>query len=251
MNSMVATRMGKPVLAMAACVTACFVSCADPVRVDAITEPIKDITMAFPVIGVVGARPLEEGASVKQGQLVIELDKRLEELEVRRRKLACDLAKIELDRLKSLAERNAISVSREEIDKKQAEYDIAMVELELAQETVRRRQLLSPIDGYVAEFYKDVGEKCEEQQPVVRLVDTKQCYCVANVEARLAPKIKPASQFKIEIDTGAGVVSRMGTVSYISPIADPASGLLKIKLTFDNSDGAVRPGLAARLILNE
>ncbi|MDH7504116.1 MAG: efflux RND transporter periplasmic adaptor subunit [Verrucomicrobiota bacterium] len=248
---MITTRMAKPVLAMAACVAACFGSCADPVRVDAITEPVKDITMAFPVIGVVGARPLEEGASVKRGQLVIELDKRLDELEVRRRKLACDLARIELDRLKSLAERNAISVSREEIDKKQAEYDIAVVELELAQETVRRRQLLSPIDGHVAEFYKDVGEKCEEQQPVVRLVDTRQCYCVANVEARLASKIKLESRFKVEIDAGAGVVSRMGTVSYISPIADPASGLLKIKLKFDNSDGAMRPGLAARLILSE
>ncbi|MCX8107694.1 MAG: efflux RND transporter periplasmic adaptor subunit [Verrucomicrobiae bacterium] len=229
----------------------CTGAAADPVWVDAITEPIKDITMAFPVIGVVAARHLEEGAPVKQGQLVIELDKRLEELDVRRKKLACNLAKIELDRLKNLAQRNAISVSSEEIDKKQAEYDIAMVELQLAQETVRRRQLVSPIDGYVAEFYKDVGEKCEEQQPVVRLVNIRQCYCVANVDAKLGPRFTPAGKLMIEVDTGAGVITKQGTVSYISPVVDPASGLLKIKLIFDNSDESVRPGLTARVRLCE
>jgi len=224
---------------------------AEPVRVDAITEPIKDITMAFPVIGVVGARPLEEGAPVKPGQLVIELDRRLEELEVQRRKLAADLAKIELDRLKRLAERNAISLSREELDKKQAEYDIARVELDLAQEMLRRRQLLSPLDGYVAQFFKDVGEKCEEQQPVVRLVDTKRCYCVANIDAKAGSKLELGQSLKIAIETGAGVVGRTGAISYIAPVVDPASGLLKIKLTFDNPDGAVRPGLAAVLQLTE
>lgn len=247
---MITTRAQK--LALATAVGAlCEMLCAEPVRVEAVTEPIRDITMAFPVIGVVGARPLEEGAAVRQGQLVIELDKRLEELEVQRRKLACDLAKIELDRLKSLAQRNAISVSREEVDKKQAEYDMALVELELARETVRRRQLVSPIDGYIAEFYKDVGEKCEEQQPVVRLVDTKQCYCVANIEAKHAVDLALGSVCKIEINTGNKLLLRQGTVTYISPVVDSASGLLKIKLRFDNFDGAVRPGLAAHVLLNE
>lgn len=241
----------KESIVLAAAVALWWGASAEPVRVDAITEPIKDITMAFPVIGVVGARPLEEGAAVKPGQLVIELDKRLEELEVQRRKLAADLAKIELDRLKSLAERSAISVSREEIDKKQAEYDIAKIELDLAQEMLRRRQLLSPIDGHVAQFYKDVGEKCEEQQPVVRLVDTKRCYCVANIDAKAGSKLRPGQTLKIEIETGAGLVVRTGTVSYLAPVVDPASGLLKVKLTFDNADGAVRPGLAAALQLSE
>ncbi len=224
---------------------------AGPVWVDAITEPIKDITMAFPVIGVVGARPLEDGSPVKPGQLVIELDKRLEELDVERRRLARDLAKNELDRLKSLAQRNAISVSPEELDKKQAEYDVARVEWELAQEVLRRRQLVSPIEGYIVQFFKDIGEKCEEQQPVVRLADTRRCYCVANIAAQAGSKLKIGQMLTIEIDSGSGTIRRQGTVSYISPVVDPASGLLRIKLVFDNSDGAIRPGVAGRLQLSE
>ncbi|MEY2789273.1 MAG: hypothetical protein RLZZ34_2416, partial [Verrucomicrobiota bacterium] len=37
---------------------------ADPTWITGVTEPIKDVTLAFPIVGVVGARPLEEGTPV-------------------------------------------------------------------------------------------------------------------------------------------------------------------------------------------
>jgi RND family efflux transporter MFP subunit len=222
---------------------------AEPVWVTGITEPIKDVTMAFPLVGVVGARPLEEGAPVKRDQVLIELDKQLEELDVERKRLARDLAKSESDRLKSLAERNAISVSREEIDKKKGEYDIARLDHDLAIAILRRRQLLSPIEGRVARFFKDVGEKCEEQQPVVRVVDTRRCFLVANVEPALAHALQLEQEVALQVEAGATPIDLRGSVSYISPVVDPASGLLRIKVVFENADGRVRPGVTGRLRL--
>lgn len=223
---------------------------AEPVWATGITEPVKDVTMAFPVVGVVGARPLEEGAAVHRDQVIIELDKQLEELDVERKRLGRELAKNELDRLRSLAERNAISVSREEIDKKQGEFDIARVDHELAAAVVRRRQLLSPIDGHIARFHKDVGEKCEEQQPVVRVVDTRRCFFVGNIEPRLAHGLRNGQELELEIDDGGTPVPRRGTVHYISPVVDPASGLLRIKVLFENADGRIRPGVTGRVRMN-
>lgn len=223
---------------------------AEPVWATGITEPVKDVTMAFPVVGVVGARPLEEGAPVKRDQVIIELDKQLEELDVERKRLGRELAKNELDRLRSLAERNAISVSREEIDKKQGEFDIARVDHELAAAVARRRQLLSPIDGHIVRFFKDVGEKCEEQQPVVRVVDTRRCYVVANMEPRLAHNLRNGQELELEIDDGGTAVPRRGTVHYISPVVDPASGLLRIKVLFENPDSRIRPGVTGRIRMN-
>jgi len=95
---------------------------ADPTWITGVTEPIKDVTLAFPIVGVVGARPLEEGTPVRKDQVVIELDKQLEELDLERKRLARELAASELERLKSLAQRNAISVSKEEIEKKRSEF---------------------------------------------------------------------------------------------------------------------------------
>lgn len=224
---------------------------AEEVWAHGITEPVKDVTMAFPLIGVVGTRPLEEGAAVKQGQVIIELDKRLEELEVERRRLVWELSRNELNRVKSLAERSAISVSREEVDKKQAEFDVARVEHALAEETVRRRMLMSPVDGTIVQFFKDVGEKCEEQQPVVRVVDTRRCYLVVNLEARAGMAFVTGQAVKLEVDTGRGLTAVDGRVSYVAPVVDGASGLLKIKAIFENPGGKLRPGVTGRIRLPE
>ncbi len=49
---------------------------------------------------------------------------------------------------------------------------------------------------------------------------------------------------KIEVEGGVIVT---GKISFISPVVDPASGLAKIKALFENADGKIRPGLAAKL----
>ena len=220
---------------------------ADANWVTGITEPIKDVTLAFPIVGVVGARPLEEGAIVRKDQVIIELDKQLEELDLERKRLARELAASELERLKSLAQRNAISVSKEEIEKKRSEFEIAKVDHELAAAVLKRRQLISPIDGQVAQFYKDVGEKCEDQQPVVRIVDTRRCHLVANLEPRLAQSLRLNQKDRVEVLVGDSPVTVEGTLIYLSPVADAASGLLRIKAVFENPEGKIRPGIAGRL----
>lgn len=220
---------------------------ADPTWITGVTEPIKDVTLAFPIVGVVGARPLEEGATVRKDQVVIELDKQLEELDLERKRLARELAASELERLKSLAQRNAISVSKEEIEKKRSEFEITKVDHELAAAVLKRRQLLSPIDGQVAQFYKDVGEKCEDQQPVVRIVDTRRCHLVANLEPRLAQSLRLNQKVSVEVLVGESPVTVEATLIYLSPVADAASGLLRIKALFENPEGRIRPGVAGRI----
>ena len=40
-----------------------------------------------------------------------------------------------------------------------------------------------------------------------------------------------------------------GTVVFVSPVVDPASGLLEVKAEFDNKEGEVRPGIAGVMLL--
>ncbi len=212
-----------------------------------ITEPIMDVTMGFPIVGTLATRAFEEGASVKKGDVVAGLDRRLEDLDVERKKLARDLARIELDRVKTLAQKNAISVSREEVDKKQAEFEIASVEHQLASEVVQRRLLVSPLDGYVAQHFKQVGEACHEQQDVLRLVDTRHCYLVANVDSKFGATLKEGQPVKVAVEIGGQEVQFSGVLSFVSPVVDPASGLLRIKSLFENKEGRVKPGIAGKV----
>jgi hypothetical protein len=38
-------------------------------------------------------------------------------------------------------------------------------------------------------------------------------------------------------------------VVFVSPVADPSSGLLEVIAEFENFDGSVRPGISGRLLL--
>jgi RND family efflux transporter MFP subunit len=221
------------------------------VAVSGITEPVVDSTMAFPATGIVAARHFAEGALVKKGDVLIELDKHLEELDVARRRQAMQLAKTELERLDTLAQKNTISVSREEIDKKRAEFEVAKIELELSQEMVRRRQLVAPVDGHIATFFKQVGEACDEERaPVVRVVDTSRCLFIADCDAAAWQRLTMGQAVKLEFDDRQGPLRLEGKVHYIAPVIEPASGLLRVKILFENPELRIRPGMAGRMILD-
>lgn len=217
--------------------------------VSGITQSINDVTLSTPLAGIVGKRPHKEGDRVRPGEAAIELDKRLEELEVDRRKFAMDLKKSDLDSTRALFEKKALSISREELDKKIAEYNIAAVELELAKEQLRKRQIVATFEGMIVELPVKEGEACQALQPLVRIVDAKRCYFIANIEAKSGHGLKVGKSVKLRVEAGNETVPFAGTISFVSPVVDPASGLLKVKVSFENPEERIRPGVAGKMLL--
>jgi multidrug efflux pump subunit AcrA (membrane-fusion protein) len=54
-------------------------------------------------------------------------------------------------------------------------------------------------------------------------------------------------ELTIEMSAPGGPVTLNGTVVFVSPVVDPASGLMRLKVRFRNADGRVRPGVAGML----
>jgi len=221
---------------------------AQPFQASGITEPICDVMLAPSVPGLVGAWKLKEGDFVKEGEPIIELDKKLEELETERRRLAMENKKSDWEALKTLFAKSSISVKKEELDKAETDYKIAAIEFEMAAEQLRKRSITAPCSGFVAEIARDPGESCQAYQPVVRVVDTRQCYLVCNIEAKTTGRLKPGQRVKLEIEATSSPLPLQGKITFISPIVDPASGLQKIKVLFENADAHVRPGVAGKAI---
>lgn len=222
---------------------------AEPVWISGITEPFQDVTMAFTVVGILANRPLLEGSAVHRGDVVAELDKKLEVLEVERKLRARDQLRSEADRLKLLTERKTISVSQEERDKKEAEFEIARLEHEISKAIVERHQLVSPVDGYIVQYFRSVGEKCDEQRPVVRIVDVQLCYFTAFIEPRYSAGLSLEREVNIEVETAGAPLAVIAKISYIAPVVDASSGLLRIRAKIDNREEKIRPGVPAKMKL--
>ena len=62
-----------------------------------ITQPYLDVIVSAPVQGIVNVAPCQEGDEVKEGQVILELDNKLEELEVMRRKAVMEFNRTDLD----------------------------------------------------------------------------------------------------------------------------------------------------------
>ena len=263
-------------------ILAFFLSCGvsslyagETISVSGITESINDVTLSVDVIGAIRSIFFKEGALLKKGCAILELDNILEKLELKRRKLIWE-SKAEvnaaLDRvtiLKSFFESTQAlyestgSVSKEELDEKELDYKLALaeqkrleiaeelekVEYEMAVKTLRKRTLFSPINGFIIELFLDTGETCEENQALVRVVDTSRCFFVCNIEERLEIELTMGQSVHLEIQTGSKSLKKKGTIVFISPVVDPASGLLKVKAQFDNSGGEIWPGVSGFMFL--
>jgi len=246
------------------------------ISVAGITEPFEDITLNAIVEGTIAKLHFPEGATVKKGQTILELDKHLEALEASRRKLLweskaeLEAATVQTATLKSLLAStrelydSTQSVSKDELIRLELEYKLAVsekqrlevaevrekIEYEMALQTLARRSLRSPIHGTIIKLFLKKGESCEPTQPLVHLVDTRKCRFICNIEEWAGRTLKRGQVVDLKIKIGSQTVDKKGKVIFASPVVDPASGLLEVKAEFDNADGAVRPGISGVMILN-
>lgn len=231
-----------------ALVLGCAGRAADRNSCAGVTEPVFDVALSLAEPGIVTAEHFKEGDFVHANDVILEIDHHLEQLEVDRRQLVMDNLKADWESTKLVFEKSA-SVSHDELLKKEADYRVAAIQWQSAVEELNRRKLRAPAAGVITELHVRVGEACTAYQPIVRLVDTRRCYFVCDLEANLSAGLKTGQGADIEIDDAGKPLRVHGTIVFISPVVDSASGLQKVKLVFDNADGRVRPGLAGRLLL--
>jgi len=240
-----------------------------------ITEPCRDATLSATVAGTLAAILKKEGEQVGAGEVILELEKDLESLEVERRLLIAE-SKVELEAARRRAEQLRLeltatrrlfdstqSVSREQLQQKELETCLAEAELErltiaekreaielrIAEAQLRQRTITAPFAGVIVEIIPEVGEACFPEQPLVRVVDTSQCRLLVHLEAAAAPDLAAGKPVQLRFDGIRPPNLVRGVVEFVSAVADPASGLVVVKVLFDNPQGRIRPGLSGTLLL--
>jgi RND family efflux transporter MFP subunit len=220
----------------------------EAITCEGVTEPVFDVTLSLPVPGIIAVQNLKEGEFVNTNDVILELDSRLERLEVERYRLVMENKKADWEGTLKVFDKTT-SVSRDELLKKEADYRVSVAEYEIAVEEFNRRKLTAPGAGVIAEINLHVGEACSAYQPVARVVDIRQCYFICHVEAKTAVLLRTGQDVNLEIENMGTPINVKGRIVFVSPVVDAASGLQKVRAVFDNADGKIRPGLSGRMIL--
>ena len=128
------------------------VAAQEGITVSGITEPIHEVTLSSTVSGRVAKIFYQEGEKIDKGATLLELDNKLEKLEVERRKMIWE-SKAELksataqvntfasllDSTRELFESTG-SVSKEELERQVLEYEVAVADKERLENAEEREQ---------------------------------------------------------------------------------------------------------------
>jgi RND family efflux transporter MFP subunit len=231
--------------------------------------PVHDITLSAGVSGLVMKRLVLPGQAVKADQLLLQLDDRLQSIESNRRRVIFeDQSELQAtrDRLRILDtllnDARAVfnstgSISKDELLRLEAEQLASRGRLAQLIEQKKREQLdyesaegdrlqrhiTAPISGVVTKVTPQVGEWVKAGDSLLHLVDTSVAILRLAVPHNLAYALKTGAQQLIRLESGSSVTEVTGQVKFVSPVADPASGLVQVEVSFSNPARRIKTGI--------
>lgn len=241
-----------------------------------ITQALREVRLSLSVGGRIEKVLVTEGQTVKPGELLLYLDRDLEELEMRRRKILYeDNTKIKefsqrRETLKSqVAEAHLLldygGVSRKQVEDETmtlqavtSEHDTQIyskrrekVELDLAKTAYERRHLRAPMGGVITKIFLRAGESVSSNDPLIALVDVSRVRFTGTFPVSAGLNVKAGQAVTVRLGQENSETRRQGTIVFVSPVADPASGLVEIMAEFENREGSIRPGISGYLELDQ
>jgi len=201
-----------------------------------------------------------EGDRVAPGDLLLELDATELRLELQRAEAAVaqaaarrQEAERRLARSTELFQKDVLSQAK--LDGTEAEARMAAADLATAAATrdlVRQRladaRILAPIDGVLQDRRYSVGDfVAPAAAPIFTLIQTDPLLLEVNVSEQDSTRVRgDDAPVPIAVDALPGR-SFAGVVEYLAPSLDPVAFTQLIRLRVPNPDGALKPGMFARL----
>jgi membrane fusion protein, multidrug efflux system len=226
-------------------------------------EPVESVALRPRVGGYVEAVRFVEGAEVKQGDLLFQIDPRPFQAEVDRLRAERERAAAELklarsyaDRAERLFKRNA--TSKEELEQLTADAAVAESKLasagaalEAAKLNLSFTRVTAPIAGRVSRAIVTVGNLVDASTLLTTLVSTSPVYAYFDVDEQTYLKNVAGSG---AADVYVGLIDEQGyphraELDFVDNRVDADHGTIRARAVLDNSSGQFTPGLFARVRL--
>ncbi len=232
---------------------------APPVPVETALAAARDLPAYFNATGSIEARrrvdliakaqgqitaiKVEEGDRVREGQVLLELDHREEEIRLAEARVRAETAARELTRIQGLTERELGSERDFEMARKEAE--VAKAEVELAQVMIDNKIVRAPFSGLIGTRNVQLGQTVNPGQALVGLVDVSPLELRLFLPEPVVHRLNVGQPVEIRPDVAPKTLLT-GKVDRIAPTVDPATSTVKVTLRVDALGDAARVGSFVR-----
>lgn len=237
------------------------------------TAPVNKVELVARVQGFVQEVGYKDGATVKKGDVLFQIDKKDYEIALQiadasqqQQEALLVQAEADLNRKSDLVKTSAVSVAQ--LDESRAKRDSTMAALaeakgqvEQAKRNLEYTTITAPFDGAVSARLVDPGAFVGSGSPtkLAEIVQLNPIYVEFNMDEQQVLTIRERLRNHgvtlkdigpVPIDIGLQTEQgypHTGTLDYVAPEIDAGTGTLAVRAVFDNKDHILTPGLFVRV----
>jgi membrane fusion protein, multidrug efflux system len=196
--------------------------------------------------GRIVALNFKEGQPVRKGQLLVQLDDSVTRAELGQANANLKLAKAKFDRAVELNEKKFISGQAK--DEAENALKVAEAAVKLIEARLGRFNIEAPFSGTIGLRTASIGDYIKDGQDIVNLEKTDPIKVDFKVPELIQSKVRVGQSLAVTLDAIPGQPFT-GIVFAINPQLDAAGRAVVLRAQMPNRDGALKPGMFARVRL--
>ena len=201
---------------------------------------VQGVTVSADLPGTVDRIAFDSGRSVREGDMLAELDTRQERAQLAAIEAQRDLAQLNYNRMKGLLSDRVIS---------QAEFDRAMAEQKQTDAqvgeihaTIERKTIRAPFSGVLGIRQVNLGQYLAAGDPLVPLQSLDPIYVNFGVPQQELARSGRGHRVRLTAADVSGA-EFAGRVTAIDSLVDEATRNVQVQATLANPGGKLRPGM--------
>jgi membrane fusion protein, multidrug efflux system len=205
---------------------------------------VQGVTLGSELAGKIARIAFESGATVKAGDVLVQLDTSSEEAQLRAAEASVTLAKINVQRARELKAQSTISQS--ELDSAEAQIQQAAAQADNIRATIAKKTICAPFSGRLGIRLVNLGQILHEGDPIASLQTLDPVYVNFSLPQQNLAEVAPGAVVRVTTDAAPGQIFE-GKVNAINPDVDFATRSLRIQATLPNPTEKLRPGMFASI----
>ncbi|NLE85186.1 MAG: efflux RND transporter periplasmic adaptor subunit [Myxococcales bacterium] len=198
----------------------------------------RGVALSNDTPGIVSRLHFESGASVKTGQLLVELDSDVERAQLRALQARRDLAERNLNRSRYLVSTGAIPQAQ--LDNDEAAFTSQAAEVKALVEQIERKRVRAPFSGKIGIREVNLGQYLAPGTRIAVLEADEPEYVDFTLPQQHLSSLARGMPVRALDSTGALLVE--GSISAIDPAIDPITRSVRVRASLPEDD-RLRPGM--------
>ena len=209
-------------------------------------QATQKVSINAEIDGQIRAIYFKDGAFVKQGQTLIQLDDDIFKSELTSNLTALKIKKADYLRKRSLSGTVGGSVSRSDLEKAYAAYQQAAAQAQESQTKLEKMRLVAPFSGMLAARQFDVGQFVQAGGAIVTLIAANPLRVQYTLPAPYFKQLQLKQRVLIQ-PNDLPKQHFTGSVSYIAPMIDEQTRTVTLRAMVPNPNHVLQPGMFARV----